>query len=64
MHKHLEGREASEIGGTAVEVEEAGESREAARKKSGNTVLAEERSRKTGREGYARDEERRKTERG
>jgi hypothetical protein len=32
-----------------------------ARKKSGDTFLAEERSRETGREGYARERERRKT---
>lgn len=50
-----------EMGDAAVEVEESGGVRGSAKKKSEDTVLAEERSKKTGREGYARDEERRKT---
>lgn len=44
------------MGGAAVEVWSRGV-RGAARKKSGETVVAEERSCNTGREGYARDEE-------
>lgn len=55
--------ERMEMGGAAVEVERSGEVRGTARKKKREHILAEERSEKTGREGYARDEERRKISR-